>query len=142
MSSQRVVKEEVFSHFSKLEDPRSTVHRKHPLPSVIVIAVVAVLAGVAGPTAIALWAESNAEFLLGVLSLPNGIPRQDVYRRLLCVLKPAAFQECFMTRIESLRQAADATCPVDRPILAVDGKTVRRSHDRAKGLGPLHSVSV
>ena len=86
--------------------------------------------------------ETNAEFLLGVLSLPNGIPRKDVYRRLLCVLKPAAFQECFMTWIESLRQVADATCPVDRPILAIDGKTVRRSHDRAKGLGPLHSVSV
>lgn len=142
MSSQRVVMEEILCHFSKLEDPRSTVNRKHPLSSVIVIAVLAVLAGAAGPTAIALWAETNAEFLLGVLSLPNGIPRKDVYRRLLCVLKPAAFQECFITWIESLRQVADATCPVDRPILAIDGKTVRRSHDRAKGLGPLHSVSV
>ena len=123
-------------------DPRSAVHRKDPLPSVIVIAVLAVLAGAAGPTAIALRAETNAEFLLGVLSLPTGIPRQDVDRRLLCVLKPAAFQECFITWIESLRQAADATCPVDRPILAIEGQTVRRSQDRAQGLGPLHSVSV
>ena len=54
MNSQRVVMEEVLCHFSKLEDPRSTVNRKHPLPSVIVIAVLAVLAGAAGPTAIAL----------------------------------------------------------------------------------------
>jgi len=107
-----------------------------------VIAVLAVLAGAAGPTAIALRAETNAEILLEVLSLPTGIPRQAVDRRLLCVLKPAAFEECFMTWIESLRQAADATCPVDRPILAIDGQTVRRSQDRAQGLGPLHSVSV
>jgi len=60
----------------------------------------------------------------------------------MALLQPGAFQTCFVNWLKSLRaQAAEAT-GVDQPVLAVDGKTLRRSHDRAKGLGALHSVSV
>jgi DDE_Tnp_1-associated len=92
---QRVSLEEIVVHFQEREDPRSTVNRRHPLVSVIVIAMLAVLAGAGGPTAIARWAALKEEFLLQVLDLPNGVPRKDVFRRLLMVLKPAAFQACF-----------------------------------------------
>ena len=56
-----------------MEDPRSTINRQHPLVSVVVIALMAVLAGADGPTAIAKWAALKEEFLLEVLDLPNGI---------------------------------------------------------------------
>jgi predicted transposase YbfD/YdcC len=139
---QRVSLDEVIRHFEALEDPRSTVNRLHPLVSVVVIALMAVLAGASGPTAIAKWAALKEEFLIEALDLPNGIPRKDVFRRVLMVLKPGAFQACFANWLRSLRaQAAEAT-GIDRPILAVDGKAARRSHDRKKGLGALHSVSV
>src|SRR5438876_574715 len=134
--------DEVVAHFNELEDPRSPINRQHPLVSVVVIAMMAVLAGAGGPTAIAKWAAIKEEFLLRVLKLPNGIPRKDVFRRVLALLKPGAFQTCFVSWLASLRaQAADAS-DVDKPVLAIDGKTLRRSHDQNKGLGALHSVSV
>src|SRR3954466_388358 len=134
--------DEVAVHFQGLEDPRSTINQRHPLASVLVIALLAVLAGAGGPTAIARWAALKEEFLLRVLDLPNGVPRKDVFRRVLMALKPAAFQACFAGWLQSLRAEAVAETGVERPVLAVDGKTARRSHDRAKGLGALHSVSV
>jgi predicted transposase YbfD/YdcC len=82
------------------------------------------------------------EFLLNALNLPNGIPRKDVFRRVLMALRPGAFQACFVNWLKSLRATAAAATGVEQPILAVDGKTARRSHDRKKGLGALHSVSV
>jgi predicted transposase YbfD/YdcC len=134
--------DEIIVHFQELEDPRSTVNRRHPLASVVVIALLAVLAGAGGPTAIARWAALKEEFLLQVLDLPNGVPRKDVFRRVLMVLKPAAFQACFARWLQSLRTEAVAGTGVEQPVLAVDGKTARRSHDHNNGLGALHSVSA
>jgi predicted transposase YbfD/YdcC len=134
--------DEVVRHFEGLEDPRSTLNRQHPLSSVVVIALMAVLAGASGPTAIADWAELKRGVLLGALDLPNGIPRKDVFRRVLMALQPGAFQACFAGWLRSLRASAEAATGVEQPVLAVDGKALRRSHDRKNGLGALHSVSV
>ncbi len=139
---QRIGLDEVVRHFAELEDPRSEINRRHPLVSVVVIALLAVLAGAGGPTAIARWARLKQEFLMRVLDLPNGLPRKDVFRRVLMALKPAAFRACFAGWLQSLRAEAMAETGVDRPVLPVDGKTLRRSHDRKDGLGALHSVSV
>jgi predicted transposase YbfD/YdcC len=134
--------DEVVAYFDELEDPRSEVNLKHPLVSVVVIAMMAVLAGAGGPTAIAKWAAHKSDFLLKVLKLPNGIPRKDVYRRVLATLKPGTFQACFTHWLQALRAKAAEAMGIDQPIFAVDGKTSRRSHDRSKGLGALHSVTV
>ena len=139
---QHISLDEVVAHFEELEDPRSTINRQHPLVSVVVIALMAVLAGAGGPTAIAKWAMIKAEFLMTVLNLPNGIPRKDVFRRVLMTLKAGAFQACFANWLQSLRAKAAAATGVEQPVLSVDGKTARRSHDHGDGLGALHSVSV
>jgi predicted transposase YbfD/YdcC len=134
--------DEVIAHFSELEDPRSPINRQHPLASVVVIALMAVLAGAGGPTAIARWAKTKREFLGNVLPLPAGIPGKDVFRRVLMLLKPEMFQACFCNWLQALRAKVAATSDVDRPVFAVDGKTARRSHDRSNGLGALHAVSI
>src|ERR1700733_7680766 len=92
---QHVSLAEVTSYFEELEDPRSPINRQHPLVSVVVIAMMAVLAGAGGPTAIAKWAALKKDFLLQALDLPNGIPCKDVFRQVLMLLKPGAFQSCF-----------------------------------------------
>src|SRR5208283_4416921 len=112
---------EVVGHFKQLEDPRSAVNRLHLLESVIVIAIMAVLAGANGPTAIAKWANMKSEILLKVLDLSNGIPQKDVFRRVLATLKPDAFQACFTMWLTALRAAAAKATGVERPTLAVDG---------------------
>jgi predicted transposase YbfD/YdcC len=142
MAKVHVTLDEIVGYFDELEDPRSTVNRKHPLVSVVVIAMMAILAGAGGPTAIAKWAAFKEEFLLKLLELPNGIPCKDVFRRVLATLQPSAFQACFATWLNSLRAKAVQETGVDKPVFAVDGKTARRSHDHSKGLGALHSVSV
>jgi predicted transposase YbfD/YdcC len=142
VESRRVCLDEIVVHFQELEDPRSTINQRHPLTSVLVIALLAVLAGAGGPTAIGRWAAFKKDLLMQVLDLPNGIPRKDVFRRVLMTLKPAAFQACFANWLRSLRAEAAAHTGVEQPVLAVDGKTLRRSHDRENGLGALHSVSV
>jgi predicted transposase YbfD/YdcC len=139
---QHVSLDEVASYFDELEDPRSTINRKHPLVSVVVIAMMGVLAGASGPTAIARWAAMKEEFLLKVLKLPNGIPGKDVFRRVLMCLKPDAFQRCFVSWLQALRDKAAEMTGVDKPTFAIDGKTSRRSHDHKNGLGALHSVTV
>jgi predicted transposase YbfD/YdcC len=140
--TQRIRLDEVIGYFDELEDPRSTVNRQHPLVSVVVIALMAVLAGAGGPTAIAKWAAFNESVLVKILDLPFGVPRKDVFRRVLSLLKPSAFQICFVKWLESLRTQAAKAAGIDQPVFAVDGKTLRRSHDRRKNLGALHSVSV
>ncbi len=139
--------EDIVDYFDELEDPRTNINVKHPLVSVVVIAMMGVLAGANGPTAIAEWAKLKAEFLVQSLPLPHGVPCKDVFRSVLCLLKPTAFQQCFAAWLSSLRDSAEAKAAadgkaIDKPILAIDGKTSRRSHDRAKGLGALHTVSV
>jgi predicted transposase YbfD/YdcC len=142
MASTRSTLEEIVESFSTLEDPRSHINRRHPLPSILVIAVLAVLAGAAGPTAIARWAKFKEDLLTGLLDLPHGIPGKDVFRRVLMMLKPEAFEAAFNAWIARLRDEAVAETCVDRPIIAIDGKSARRSHDANEGLGPLHVVTA
>ena len=142
MASTRSKLDEIVASFSTLEDPRSHINRRHPLPSILVIAVLAVLAGAAGPTAIARWAKFKEDLLTGILDLPNGIPGKDVFRRVLMMLKPEAFEAAFNAWIARLRDEAIAETGVDRPIIAIDGKTARRSHDAKEDLGPLHVVTA
>src|SRR5271156_4803361 len=101
--TRHVSLDEFVVHFAELEDPRSTVNLQHPLLSVVVISLMAVLAGASGPTAIGKWAAMKEEFLLNTLDLPNGVPRKDVFRRVLMALRPGAFQACFASWLNSLR---------------------------------------
>jgi predicted transposase YbfD/YdcC len=126
------------SYFQSLSDPRHARNRKHLLVDIVVIAVCGVLCGCDGPTAIHRWAKHREPWLAAHLGLPNGIPSRDCIRRLLVALKPEAFQRCFRAWI------ADAIAIDDSPrrLVAIDGKTCRRSHDVAKGLAALHIVSA
>ena len=142
MARIRIALEEVVGYFDELEDPRSTINQKHPFVSVVVIALMAVLAGANGPTTIAHWAKYKEAFLFRVLDLPHGVPRKDVFRRVLSLLQPTAFQTCFSAWLCALKEQAAAASEIEQPIYAVDGKTARRSHDRKRGLGALHCVSV
>jgi predicted transposase YbfD/YdcC len=128
--------------FDQLPDPRCHINRRHPLNSVIVIAILAILAGCNGPTAIARWAKVKRDFLVRGLHLPHGIPSKDVFRMVLTLLDPLLFQACFADWLGALRQSCLTELDIDRPVLSVDGKTNRRSHDKAKGLAALHTVSV
>lgn len=131
----------ILRFFDDLPDPRSTVNRLHRLGDVIVIAICAIIATADGPTAIAEWARLNERWLRRHLALPHGIPGKDTFRRVLGLLPPAAFQQCFQQWLLTLQASPDEEAESPRHI-AIDGKTLRRSHDRKRGLGPMHIVSA
>ena len=121
--------------FGSLPDPRHTRNRRHLLGDVLVLAVCGVIVGCTGPTSIARWARAKEDWLREWLALSNGIPSRDCIRRVLSALRPEALQTCIQDWI--------AACLVDAETgsgatIAIDGETMRRSHDRAAGLGPLH----
>ena len=119
--------------FAELPDPRSSINQRHSLVDVVAISV----CGVAdGPTAIFTWAACAKDWLKKYLKLPHGIPSKDCIRRVLQGLQPEAFQQCFGQWLNSLIDPAGAK------FLSIDGKTLRRSHDRQHQLGALHLVSV
>lgn len=129
--------------FKDLEDPRSTVNRRHLLIDLIVISVLAVIAGADGPKAIGIWASANGDWLPRYLKLPGGIPSHDTIGRLLAALKPQAFQSCFQQWIASLDENTRSDeIEETQDHIAIDGKALRRSHDRRRGLGPLFLVSA
>ena len=123
-------------HFAVLDDPRDALRRRHKLIEMVVIAIAAVLCGADGWVGIAAFGRTKEEWLRQFLELPYGIPSHDTFGRVFSVLAPGAFEACFRAWVEAIR----AVIPGE--IIAVDGKTLRRSHDRAAGLGPLHLVSA
>lgn len=139
MATQWVNVETIGSYFESLSDPRHARNRKHLLVDVVVIAVCGILCGCDGPTAIHRWASNRVDWLKQFLSLANGIPSRDCIRRLLMALQPESFQKCFQDWITEAVQAEE-TGPAR--LIAIDGKTCRRSHDASQGLGALHIVSA
>lgn len=135
MTAKIVDIENVGAFFESLADPRHERNRKHRLVDVIVIAVVGILCGAAGPTAIRRIAVHRREWLGGFLSLAHGIPSRDCIRRVLMHVEPAAFQKCF--GLWSAQAFADRP-PGQQRLIGIDGKQCRRSHDAANGLGALH----
>lgn len=74
--------------------------------------------------------------------MPEDIPAKDVFCRVLMDLRPEAFRACFVIWLEALPAETDEATSVEESVLAVDGKTSRRSHGRKNGLDALHSVTV
>ncbi len=129
----------IVEHFESLPDPRHTRNRRHLLGDVLVVSVCGVIVGCSGPTSIERWAKAREDWLRQVLALPHGIPSRDCIRCILSTLQPEAFQACFQSWIAACLMDKD---PDARPTIAIDGKSLRRSHDHGSGLGPLHLVSA
>lgn len=128
----------ILTCFENSNDPRSHVNRLHVFSDLFVIFIMAVIAGAEGPQASGIWADNNQVWSRKHLKLPNGIPSHDTLVRLLAALKPIAFQACFQAWIETVAPLEKS----DTNQIAIDGKVLRGSHNRSKGLGPLWLVSA
>jgi predicted transposase YbfD/YdcC len=122
--------------FDGLVDPRLTRQCDHRLIDILVIAVSAIIACAESWEDIELYGRSKQAWLKTFLALPNGIPSHDTFRRVFMLIDPDAFEGCFARWAQSL------TNNVEREVVAIDGKTVRRSGSRRHNHGPLHLVSA
>ena len=122
--------------FDQLADPRHRHNGRHPLPDLRFIALATVLCGGETCADMELFAQSKRDFLETFLDLRHGVPSHDTFSRVLRLLNPAAFEQWFITCIQQFA----ASLPPGA--VAVDGKTLRRSYDRATGQAPLHLVNA
>jgi predicted transposase YbfD/YdcC len=126
--------------FQSLPDPRQG-NARHPFFEILFMALCATLAGADGFEEIGRWAECNQPWLEHHLTLPHGIPSPDTFRRVFAALSSEAFGECFLNWTQEIAQARINESTTEE-VIAIDGKTLRRSGDSQKDLAPLHLVSA
>ena len=123
-------------HFEDLEDPRVERTKFHQLRDIIVIAICAVICGADNWVEIEEFGQAKRDWLEALLGLPNGIPSHDTFGRVFARLDAEKFEACFVKWVQHLHELTQGQ------LLAIDGKTVRRSHDRRQKKEPLHLVSA
>jgi len=131
-----MTKKTLLDHLSVLPDPRKTNHsqNRHELLDIVIVAILAVIAGADTWVEIADFGRTKEAWLKKFLALPNGIPSHDTFGRVFAILNPDAFEKCFRDWVRTLHPG------MQKEVIALDGKSVRRSHK--KGMKPLHLVSA
>ena len=119
----------------EIPDPRRGNAQRHELLDILAIALVASVCGAESCVDFAEFAEDREMLLRDFLSLKNGLPSHDTFSRVFRLLDPAAFGRAFAAFLDDLGAVGDG-------VLAIDGKTLRRSFDRAAGRSPLHVVTA
>ncbi len=123
------------SMFEAIEDPQVDRTKQHQLLDIIIIAILGVLCGAEGWVDIESFGKTKEAWLKTFLELPNGIPSHDTFGRVFARIDPKQFEECFLNWVRSLNEKIAGG-------VALDGKTLRRSHDAANGKKALHMVSA
>jgi len=123
-------------HFADLQDPRVERTKRHKLLDIVVLAICGVICGADDWVSIEEFGEAKLEWFQGFLELPNGIPSHDTFGRVFGRLDPDQFQTCFTNWILSVSEVTKGQ------VIAIDGKTLRRSHDKALGKGAIVMVSA
>jgi predicted transposase YbfD/YdcC len=126
----------LIEHFAGLEDTRLERQKRHKLLDIVVIAVCAVLCGAESFPAIEDFGRARYEWLKQFLELPEGIPSHDTFNRVFRLLDAVKFQECFLSWMQAVAAATQGE------VIAVDGKTLRRSFDTAAAQRAIHMVSA
>ncbi len=124
-----------FLHFGQIDDPRLERKKRHSLIDIIAITICAVIAGADGWTHIEEFGRAKEEWLRTFLKLENGIPSHDTFGRFFSLLNPTVFQQCFINWVRALQPQVEG-------VVAIDGKTARRSHDQTQGKKAIHVVSA
>jgi predicted transposase YbfD/YdcC len=125
----------VQDHFADLTDPRRR-EVTYPLINVVVIAVCAVICGADDFVAIAKFGGTKRAWFARFLDLTSGIPSHDRFNAILAAIKPAEFEKCLLSWITTLHEITAGQ------VIAIDGKTLRRSFDAASSKSAIHMVSA
>ena len=127
---------DLLRHFQELQDPRVKRTKRHSLHDILAIMVMAVTCGADGFAQVAQFGRSKLAWLKTFLDLPNGIPSHDTFGRVLAALNPTAFERCMVQWMAALAQATSGR------VVAIDGKTLRRSFQAAGGKAAVHMVNA
>lgn len=123
------------SLFAQVEDPRIERTKRYRLRDIIILAICGVLCGAEGWVEIEEFGKTKEAWFTELLDLPNGIPSHDTFGRVFALIDPKQFEASFMQWVQGISKTV-------KGVVAIDGKTLRRSHDQASGKKALHLVSA
>jgi predicted transposase YbfD/YdcC len=126
----------ISEHFATLTDPRRDHLKAHRLVDILTIALCAVICGADDWVEVETFGQAREAWLRTFLALPGGIPSHDTFGRVFARLDPDEFRRCFVSWVQAV--VGDP----GQQVVAIDGKTLRRSHDRRAGKDALHLVSA
>ena len=134
----------LLKHFEPIVDPRVSRTRMHSLNDIFTIAISGMICGADTWVDIVEFANERLDWFKTFLELPNGIPSHDTFGRVFSALDPVAFSRCFSVWAKGLSSGSKTIeATNDMPeVIAIDGKTLRRSFDRAAGVAGIHLVSA
>jgi predicted transposase YbfD/YdcC len=136
------VRTSLWEPFATLTDPRRDHLKEHRLVDILTIALCGVICGADGWSAIETFGREKEEWLRTFLALPGGIPSHDTFGRVFARLDPEEFRRCFLRWVRAVVGESELPVAAEPPVVAIDGKTLRRSHDRSAGKEALHLVSA
>jgi predicted transposase YbfD/YdcC len=122
--------------FSTLEDPRINRQKLHKLSDILVIAICGVICGADNWVAIEAFGQSKKSWFTKLLDLEHGIPSHDTFGKVFAAIDSEKFSECFIKWVSGM------TTLFSGEVIAIDGKTVRRSADKAQNKKAIHMVSA
>ena len=126
----------ITAHFAELKHPRLDRTKAHALADILVIAICAIICGANDWEAVAEFGRSKQAWFQTLLELPNGIPSHDTFWRVFRALDPAQFQNCFLNWMRAVSPLLGGQ------VVAIDGKQLRRSHDKGLGQAAIYMVSA
>ena len=120
----------------QVEDPRVNRTKRHLLTDILFVTICAVISEADSWTEVALLGETKLEWLRRFVPLANGVPSHDTFGRVFARLNPVQLEKCFLQWMSALAEATAGR------LIAIDGKTIRRSFDKAGGKAAIHMVSA
>lgn len=126
----------LITHFASIPDPRVMRTQLHSLEAILVVAICAIICSCEDWVSVAEFGRSKLPWLKTFLALPNGIPSHDTFSRVFSKIDPLAFSDCFTKWVHSIAETTNGD------VVAIDGKTLRRSFDQATGSSAIHVVSA
>jgi len=126
----------IVKHFEGLSDPRTGNAKAHIFLEILIIAICAVICGADGWSDVELFGKNKKVWLKTFLELPKGIPSHDTFGRVFAKIKPEEFQKRFIEWVQAIEKLTAGQ------VIAVDGKKLRRSHDREAGKAAIYMVSA
>ncbi len=129
------VEESFLNYFEDIEDPRSGDNTRYSVSEILLVTLCAIIAGAESWRDLVDYGKIKLEFLRQYFPYAYGIPSKNTFYRFFAGLRPDSFKSCFISWVQSLKLVEDE-------IIAIDGKTLRRSHDKGKEQSAIHMVSA
>jgi len=146
-SESDLIQPNFLDYFKNIKDPRIERNKLYPIEEILLITICGVICGAEGWADLVLFGEKKIDYLRTILPFKNNIATDDTFRRFFRSVDPKQFKDCFINWVQALQNnnLGNNLKSDEEPqekFVAIDGKTLRRSYDKATNMNAIHMVSA